>query len=254
MKQACVWIDDWSDSQPGFLKGVDSNGDAKPHCPVEDNVINLSRNACQTCVESFVRDLPQFRNGRPVWPAFVEAANKTGLNLTTIGDTVEARTPTLVNQLIIFCTMHELGHALGGRHHGLDEYLAAPVHSDAENSELQTKFYGGGVPTCPMRYWHYAKDQSEVVRFLAGQWDLMTASDGTDWRFCPDDQPNFRIKPYRSASMTRSQTGCSASILCRRSSITSGVPSMACVRYFCAGGGNSVIDLPCPFLSVVHLT
>jgi hypothetical protein len=195
MKQACVWVDDWSDSQPGFLKGVDSNGDAKPHCPVEDNVINLSRNACQTCVEGWVRDLPQFRNGRPVWPPFVEAANSTGLNLTTIGDTVEGRTPTLVNQMIVFCTMHELGHALGGRHHGLDEYLATPVHNDAENAELQSRFYGGGVTTCPMRYWHYPHDQSDVIRFLAGQWDLMTAPDGTDWKFCPDDQPNFRIKP-----------------------------------------------------------
>ncbi|HEY3329523.1 MAG TPA: hypothetical protein VGK19_05840 [Capsulimonadaceae bacterium] len=195
MQQACVWIDDYNDSQPGFLKGVDSNGDADPHCPVLDDSINLSRNACQNQVESWVRNLPQFGPAGHVPRSFTEAAAATGISLESIGETIQARTPTLVNELIIFCTMHELGHSVGGRHHGLEQYLRANPANDDENYRLQSQFYGGGDPTCPMRYWHFPADQSDVIRFIAGQWDLMSAPGGGDWTFCPEDRLNMRIKP-----------------------------------------------------------
>ena len=112
------------------------------------------------------------------------------------------RVPTLVNQLMTFVIMHELGHAIGGRHHELQRFLkyqfvgATPEAQKADGQRMQEECYSSGDHACIMRYWHYDDDQSEVLLFLAGAWDPKTPLDGGNWIFCEaEDKPFLHIKP-----------------------------------------------------------
>jgi len=196
MKQACVWIDDFTAKNPGFLRGMDSNADAKPHCPADDAVVIISRDACTNQIESWAKEFPPFVAKDKIYKSWPLASASTGIPLDGLGDYITQHAPELVNKLIVFCTMHELGHATGGRHHGLDDYLVVPGPlTDEQNGALQSKYYGGGDETCPMRYWHYPIDQSTTLSFISGKWDLTNALDGTPWKFCSEELKNMRIKP-----------------------------------------------------------
>lgn len=56
--------------------------------------------------------------------------------------------------------------------------------------------FSGGARTCPMRYWHWAWDKSEMLRFLSGAWDVSQGpEEGGQWQFCPEDAQKMSIQP-----------------------------------------------------------
>jgi hypothetical protein len=92
-----------------------------------------------------------------------------------------AHAEQLVAEVIEFTVIHELGHATGAEHH-------VATSKDKSN---QTISWGGGDPSCPMRYWHY-NDKESLVLWITGNWNpAITAPHGAGWKFCTQDDADW---------------------------------------------------------------
>lgn len=185
-KQYAVWVEDQDNADIGATPPIQGVSNLTPQCPATCSGVIVSRMAAQAQLETWAHWMPPLSNTVP--PSFVRAAATLGLNLNTVGSGLPGRQAALVNELIVFTTMHELGHATGGRHHGVDSM------TDNTTEDEKNALWSDGDKACPMRYWHLTADHIELLKFLAGQWDLKTPADGGQWKFCRDDWPNMRIK------------------------------------------------------------
>jgi len=129
---------------------------------------------------------PNWYSGtRKAWDD-LHAAGKISDDFPAIAKYMSANESTLIDQLMEFSVMHEMGHATGVQHHHLADALAGP-----EGQE--TTFFAMGNADCPTRYWGDDLDLS-LLEF-DGKWNVTNAPDGTEWKFCDDEcVPEFHLK------------------------------------------------------------
>ena len=116
-----------------------------------------------------------------------------GLDGRRLAASARALRTTLQSRLITFVTLHELGHAIGARHHNMEAYFAGTM--DQEHA------FGGGVETCPMRYWHYTPDTRYdwEVAFLAERFRPEQGPlTGGRWKLCSENWPTMRLHQKKS--------------------------------------------------------
>jgi len=199
MQQAAVWVTGLEYDEPGTCMGMINTtaADAIPHCPRTTAYLIVNREKCGGMVDGLGHRLPPFIDMPDVGFKWKEAATSTGIAIDTMGYYVAQHKKELVDKLMVFTTMHELGHSVGGRHHGVDQYMAIDTSgmSKEQDADLKAGFFSSGSKNCPMRYWNMTQDLDERLKYMADQWDLTTAADDTPWKFCPDDTKNMRLKP-----------------------------------------------------------
>ncbi|BDI33635.1 hypothetical protein CCAX7_56860 [Capsulimonas corticalis] len=205
--QAAVWIDDYDDNKTAYTKPMPGIDEVAPQCPVTTDAINISRPKNTEEVFNWTGRFPPRQPANAPTPRIKAACIAMGIDFASIGDTITARNPELVNQLMVFSVAHELGHATGARHHAVDSYVLflnshpntgpkgdpTPAEAAAAETEM-AECYSSGDHNCLMRYWNYDNDLSELVSFYAGRWHLTTASTGNPWTFCPDDLMYMHLK------------------------------------------------------------
>jgi hypothetical protein len=130
-------------------------------------------------------DPAYYSNTRKAWDA-LHAAGQITDDFPAIAQYVTARRSALIDQFIQFCIVHEMAHATGSQHHHLKQALAAEPGQEMS-------FFAMGDPNCPMRYW--ANDLKLSLLEFDGKWNVTTAPDGTQWKFCTEEcQPLFQLR------------------------------------------------------------
>ena len=204
--QCALWIvdSDTATGNPGFTASTDPQLDATFRCPTMISRINISRLRSEEQITDWQNALPPLSPMNKVPDYFVSAAANLGLDLLQVGNHLAQPgvKTALINHFIAFVVMHELGHAVGGRHHQLDQYIAyQPVGADEKArakdlTRAELEFYSSGDHACIMRYWQDDDDQGDVLLLLAGKWDLTHPAAGGKWLFCEsEDRPHIYIKP-----------------------------------------------------------
>ena len=196
-QQAGVWMQDLGLPSTAFTRPIDSSPDSVAQCPITVDSIIISRAAITAEINDwaglFPPNLPLEQMGKKM-----KAACTNGhIDVAQAEATMQARKPIVVNELIMFSAAHELGHSVGGRHHGLADYLsycARNTLTDAENDAAQARYYSSGDQDCLMRYWHFDPDWTQWMLFLSGKWNLDTPASGGKWGFCTEDLSNMHLK------------------------------------------------------------
>ena len=190
-----LWIEDHGGDNPGFTAGLDDFPDLYRHSPGNTRMLNVSRFACDSVVSSMTKWLSLV----PLPETVQTGLAKLGLDASKVGRSALANHEQLVREMIVFVTMHEMGHATGGRHHHVEDVVRGQI--DNENDpffpdDLEQATYSSGDHSCPMRYWHFGSDKTDTLLFLSGRWDPSAgAPGGGAWKFCADDWPQMSLKP-----------------------------------------------------------
>jgi hypothetical protein len=155
--------------------------------PATTKRIDVSRGECTNQVDAMIKEFTK--------PAYQDFATKARVDLPSIKALDHAAREVLVNRLIVFVTMHELGHATGAAHHAVDAYMKEPPVPAGSPDKWAWKYFWTGDASCPMRYWHMDPDKTNILKFLAGQWKLTAPPDGGQWAFCEaEDWPHMKLK------------------------------------------------------------
>ncbi|MEO7719736.1 MAG: hypothetical protein ABIY70_26315 [Capsulimonas sp.] len=196
--QAAVWMMDLHlPDKTAFTRPVAGSDEARPQCPMTTDCIAISRPAITHEIDDWAGVLPANTPMESLFPDAQQGCTDGHIDVAEAEATMQARKPALVDRLILFSAAHELGHATGGRHHGLDQYLDYASHNNLtkkQNKDAQEKWYSSGDHDCLMRYWHFDTNWTEFMLFLAGKWNLLTPSTGGKWGFCSADLPNMHMK------------------------------------------------------------
>ncbi len=113
-----------------------------------------------------------------------------GATFQDVATDIQKNFGAMVHQLYVFSTMHEMGHALGARHH------------DEDHPEI-------GPLTCPMTYW---SGRRANLPFFLGRfdpdktaWTFPASPDGSDdtpgpgnaspWSYCQTSWSQMKLKP-----------------------------------------------------------
>jgi hypothetical protein len=174
---------------PGLTHFIDETkaNHGEPMTPQDTEWVNVSRKMS----DKFVGDI-LYAMTDPTRGNVIDAAARAGIDLAKMAANAKASRPLLVREVIVFTTMHELGHATGGVHHAVKAFLATP------NGTKEDSYYSSGDKSCPMRYWPEDADPTGKLLFLNGQWFPSTnAPGGAPWRFCTDvddDWGHMRLK------------------------------------------------------------
>ena len=125
----------------------------------------------------------------------------------SIAAALTARKEAATKEWFVFSAFHELGHATGGTHHGLDDYASFMTRTkkrkdidEKEMAELIRKncfvYFSRGDKTCPMRYWYtFSNCLPECLLYWSGKWNpIERAPFGDPWRFCGADWPKMKLR------------------------------------------------------------
>ena len=157
------------------------------HAPDTVDHINVSRAANTHQVDGYYGIMQN-----PNYQDVVDTIRRLHLDRAAVLKAIPNNRKNLIEEMIEFTTMHELGHATGGLHHSLLEAKGAPNDFAAMTIESHGDVY------CPMRYWQFGPIE-EWISFMAGTWIPLNAPyAGGAWKFCtaPDaDGPNLRLRP-----------------------------------------------------------
>lgn len=193
---AVIIYDDGKTGTNGYTKPMDFIDVYDRYSPSTTQAVVIERQNCQTQVQTFIGWTS------PPIGSFANTAKTQGINLTTVKQTATASLQSLVQQLMEFAVMHELGHATGAAHHGV-EMLAAydshqiPLPPGKTYQDMQTQLAQSGSTNCPMFYWQGGINIkfNPVLMYLAGKWNPVMNSSTGAWAFCSADWPEMSLKP-----------------------------------------------------------
>ena len=164
--------------------------------PKNVDYIGVYRDNAKSRLDKVIADYPTLRqvaatkpdyyaNTRKGWDE-LHAAGQISDDFPAIAQYVHDNESGLIDQFVEFCIIHEMSHATGVQHHHLKDALAAP-------SGQELKFFAMGNADCPMRYW--ADDTKLCLLECDGKWNVSTAPDGTEWKFCDEEcTPQFHLR------------------------------------------------------------
>lgn len=195
---AVIIFDDGGTESNGSTVGLDFADPYGRFSPMSTKAVLVRRQACQNQVQTFIG----WATATPPIQSFINTAKTQGLDIKSVAQAALMNQGTLVEQLIGFVTLHELGHATGAAHHGL-ELLAGyqnhtiPLPPGKTMAELQTQYAQSGSTNCPMFYWQAGIKITfnPVLLFLASKWNPVMNSSTGAWAFCSDDWPEMSLKP-----------------------------------------------------------
>jgi len=194
-------------------RGVGADRHAGYTDPIDITAVRVSRANCELMVTNLTNAVldagmemdHQALRQNPAGPNYrrsLEDADRAlaaqGVNIDMVKAGLAAKAPAmkeqLVQELIVFTVMHELGHAAGARHHQID----APNGNN-----------GAGLATCPMQYWNF-QHPDNIVKFIAFVFDPSTGSaDGKPYHFCEsndNDFPGMRLHQRESERWSATAT------------------------------------------------
>ncbi|HLK88670.1 MAG TPA: hypothetical protein VKZ18_02180 [Polyangia bacterium] len=195
-EQCAVWIDDKDTTTPQAPLG---NTATLPDLP---NWVPLNPDTVQkidispNVVRGFIQSSRLRFDPAKVSDDVRKAARDLHIDLEDVfkgrGDTQR-----LYDRMVVFCTLHELGHATGARHHSADIWNEIYEQYGEKAAEARSEaLWSAGATTCPMRYWQDTDALMETLRMLAELWDPSAGpAEGGSWEFCEQETRNMALHP-----------------------------------------------------------
>jgi hypothetical protein len=180
-----------------------TQGDQGPYTPNDVKFVAVYR----AHIEQAIKDMLTLYANLPKYPESSKWASDRGMKATDfqaiLNDPQQVK--HLVDEWIEFVVVHELGHAVGAEHHGIEQMRADQKANGGENQNGKSdeSYFATGDPACPMFYWNNGEPAIQMP-FVTGKWDPSSSSwipaskvpdmgTPSPWKFCSIDQKKIRL-------------------------------------------------------------